>query len=831
MPSIFGYAGWRWVVIVGCAWASGLLKRAIAEATHHARGGGRWFPVVEAGQHAAAVAGLRRLAMVAVGTAAFSASATQSFGQGEGVVLDTIEVVSSKRPASTSRGRQGGRSRAVRQAPAAPPQAAPAPASVEPAKGFQGTPDWVYSTPSSVSVLSREVLEQRAPRNSSDLFQDMSGVFTATDRQNPGTTVNIRGLQEQGRVNVMIDGARQNFQQAGHNAVSSVYFDPELIGSAVVEKGPTSTVGGAGVIGGVVSLRTLEADDILLPGKSYGVRSRVTAGTNEYRYTTSQAAAARSETFEVVAAVSRKESGAYQPGHNGTLQYVGPGEPIKFTGQDNWSGLGKLTWRPTPDQMVKFGYVALNNNFSTGQGEFIDNNQLFTQSATADYSWKPANKWIDFSSKAWWSSTDNHQFRPPRSAYGAFDLQYGLNSFGGSLSNTSRFDIPLFNVAWTNGVEYFKDQTKTGVNSDQTNPSDAEWFSGPTPAGARQLSSAFSEIKFKHNEWLELIGGGRYDLYSLKGSGNFINACGNNASECTQPFSVDKSEGRFSPKVTVAVTPYKGIQVYGTYAEGFRPPQIMETLQYGRHIGNGAIFAPNPNLSPEVSRNLEAGANFKFDNVFFQGDGFRAKAAIYENKIDNFITTATGRFPQAGTYLDLVQTAFVHVNLLGPTTTMKGFEMEASYDAGNAYIGMAYTRLKATYDGVYDPFFAGPPNGTAYLPFLPGWQREYFFIYVPPKEKLTLDGGVRFWDRKITVGARMNYVAPTIPLGTPDLLQTYTQQSYRIYALYASVAFNENLTGRINVDNLFDKAYVDAMGVPTYPAPGRTVTFSLQGKF
>jgi hypothetical protein len=28
-----------------------------------------------------------------------------------------------------------------------------------------------------------------------------------------------------------------------------------------------------------------------------------------------------------------------------------------------------------------------------------------------------------------------------------------------------------------------------------------------------------------------------------------------------------------------------------------------------------------------------------------------------------------------------------------------------------------------------------------------------------------------------------------------------------------------------------DKAYVDAMGVPTYPAPGRTITFSMQGKF
>lgn len=731
----------------------------------------------------------------AVGAAALSGCATPALAQ---VVLDTIEVV------GTDNGQN---------------------------KGFQGTPNWVYETPASVSVISRETLEQRAPRNSSDLFQDMSGVYTPSDRQNPGVTINIRGLQEQGRVNVTIDGARQNFQQAGHGAVSSVYFDPEMIGSAVVEKGPTSTVGGASVIGGVVTLRTLEADDILLPGKTHGVRSRLTGGTNAFRYTTSQAFAARSENVEMVTAVSRKETGAYKPGQNGELEYIGPGDPVIFTNQNNWSGLSKLTFKPTPDQTLKFGYVALKNSFTTGQGIYTDTNNLVTQTATADYSWKPSNL-TDLAAKLWWSSTDNHQFRPPRTAYGYFDLQYGLNTFGGSLSNTARVDAGFFNVTWITGVEYFQDRTKTGVTTDQSNPSDAEWFSGPTPAGSRDIASGFSQIKLKQGEWLELIAGGRYDLYSLKGSGNFINACGPTATECTQPFSVDKSTGQFSPTFTAAITPVRGFQVYGKYAQGFRPPQIMETLQYGRHIGNGVLFAPNPNLLPETSTTWEAGANAKFDDIVFEGDGFRAKAAIYENKIDNFITTATGRFPQAGTYADAVQTAFVNVNLLGPTTTMKGYELEGSYDARVAYISGSYTRLNATYDGVYDPFFAGPPNGTAYLPFLSKWQREYFFISVPPKEKYTVDGGLRFFDQKLTVGGRMNYVSPTVPIAaTPELVQTYEQKSYHLYSLYLSFAMSENVTARVNIDNLMDLAYVDAMGVPIYPAPGRTITFSLQGKF
>lgn len=703
-------------------------------------------------------------------------------------------------------------------------------------KGFQGTPDWVYQTPASVSVLSRELIEQRAVRNTSDLFRDMAGVWTTVDRQNPGMTINIRGLQEQGRVNVMIDGARQNFQQAGHDAVGFVYVDPELIGSVVVDKGPTSTVGGAGVIGGVVQMRTLEADDILLPGKDYGIRSRIVTGTNQYRYTTSQAVAARNEKSEFVAAVSRKETGQYRPGTNGTLEFAGTGQPVQFTGQDNWSGLGKITFKPTSDQMFKVGYVALDSAFSTGTDEYTDTNKLFTQSATADYTWKPENRWIDFAAKAWWSSTDNKQFRPPRSAYGYFSLNYGLTSYGGSATNTSRFDIPMFDVAWTQGLEYFKDQTKTGTLTDVTSPNSQDWFSGPTPAGTRDIASAFTELKFRQGEWLELIAGGRYDFYTLQGSGEFYNACGMFAVPCKQPFTVDNSEGRFSPKFTVAITPFTGFQFYGSYAEGFRPPQIMETLQYGLHVGTTSVglsnvFAPNPYLAPEVSKTYEAGLNMKFDNVLFDGDGFRAKAAIYETKVDNFITTGVGRYPQAGTFGDAVQTAFVHVNMLGPTTTFKGFELESSYDAGKAYIGGTYTRLKATYDGVFDPFFAGPPDGTNYLPLLPGWERQYFFIMVPPKEKYTLDGGLRFLDRKVTIGGRMTYVAATEPLGERTDLAIYELNSYHLYDLYMSINFNDNLTGRIGVDNLLDKAYVDAMGVPNYPAPGRTVTFSLQGKF
>jgi TonB-dependent heme/hemoglobin receptor len=743
----------------------------------------------------------RKRTLRALSAALLSAYASHAFAQNAPITLDTIDIIGLIQSQN---------------------------------RGFQGTPDWVYETPGSVNVLTREQLEQRAPRNTSDLFRDMSGVFTTTNRQIPGLTINIRGLQEQGRVNVNIDGARQNYQQAGHNAANFVYFDPELIGGVTVEKGPSSTLGGAGVIGGVVSLRTLEAEDILLPGKNQGVRSRITFGNNAYRYTTSHAAAFKQENYEFVIAGSRKEGGDYKPGSNGTLTYVNPtGAPaVNFTDQDNWSGLIKFIARPTADQTVKLSYVALDNKFGAGTDLFIDFNNVFTQTAVADYSWKPADsQFIDFSAKLWWSGTNNHQFRPPRTGYGYFDLRYGLDTVGGSVANTSRFALPMFNVTWTYGFEYFVDMTRTGSVTDTTAPNANLWFTGPNPAGRRDIASGFTEMRFKHADWLELIVGGRYDFYALAGAGTQFVPCNPPFFDnCPEPFSVNRSEGHFSPKLTLAVTPQTGVQVYGTYAQGVRPPQIMETLQHGRHVGNGVVFAPNPNLRPEKSETFELGTNFKRDNVWKQGDAFRAKVSVYYTTIEDYIALGNGRFPEAGS-VPAVQSPIVHVNLIGPTTTMAGLDLETSYDASDYYVGASYSHVNASFDGVYNPFFAGPPDGNAYLPFLPQWQRSIGLISVPAKHKVTLDGGLRFYENKLTLGARAMYVAPTYPFATSPITANYIQSSYDIYSLYASYILNENLIVRLNVDNLFDKAYVDTLGADGYPAPGRTVTVSLQGKF
>ena len=85
------------------------------------------------------------------------------------------------------------------------------------------------------------------------------------------------------------------------------------------------------------------------------------------------------------------------------------------------------------------------------------------------------------------------------------------------------------------------------------------------------------------------------------------------------------------------MTPIKGIEIYGTYAEAYRAPAITETLISGVHPGFPFEFLPNPDLKPETARNSEIGVNVQYNSVLLPGDAFRAKADYFHNNVDNYI--------------------------------------------------------------------------------------------------------------------------------------------------------------------------------------------------
>ena len=146
-------------------------------------------------------------------------------------------------------------------------------------QGATNIKDETYRAPQSINVLTQKDIERFRGTSVGDIFQGTAGVLVGENRNSGGLDVNIRGMQGQSRVPVIVDGARQETTvYRGYSGVASrSYVDPDLIGSVRIEKGPVMSAEGTGATGGVVSMSTLNAADIIKPGKDWGIRLRGSA--------------------------------------------------------------------------------------------------------------------------------------------------------------------------------------------------------------------------------------------------------------------------------------------------------------------------------------------------------------------------------------------------------------------------------------------------------------------------------------------------------------------------------------------------------------------------
>ncbi|MCA0341802.1 MAG: TonB-dependent receptor plug domain-containing protein, partial [Proteobacteria bacterium] len=69
--------------------------------------------------------------------------------------------------------------------------------------------DGIVDVPAGVSTADREKIQDRYAGDVMQVLRSAPGTFTREPADQPGITVNIRGMQGMGRVNSMIDGVPQ----------------------------------------------------------------------------------------------------------------------------------------------------------------------------------------------------------------------------------------------------------------------------------------------------------------------------------------------------------------------------------------------------------------------------------------------------------------------------------------------------------------------------------------------------------------------------------------------------------------------------------------------
>lgn len=142
--------------------------------------------------------------------------------------------------------------------------------------------DAVFDLDQSSTYIGKEEVERYKGVTPSDVLKGMVNVFSGDARNSGAIDPSIRGIQGPGRVPVIIDGTEQALTVwRGYNGASNRnYIDPSLIAGVQVLKGPVSTRGVNGSVGGAVVINTLDAEDIIQPGRNFGIELKLEGGNN-----------------------------------------------------------------------------------------------------------------------------------------------------------------------------------------------------------------------------------------------------------------------------------------------------------------------------------------------------------------------------------------------------------------------------------------------------------------------------------------------------------------------------------------------------------------------
>lgn len=700
--------------------------------------------------------------------------------------------------------------------------------------GTAGAPreeaDRPFRTPASAAYVSRDDIERIPPTALGDILKTAPGVISSGANIGNTLDINIRGLQGASRVAMLVDGAQSASSDyrgyTGSNNRLSV--DPELIGGIEIDKGPTGGAMGAGYTGGVVNVSTLRADDLVPEGQHYALRLRGSIGSNTVapppigaaggifgekdqtflpRFRDSDwpafrnhfgsiALGMRSDRVDMVVAISQRDQGNYYSGRQGEERAgeYALGEEVLNTSQHTTSGLIKTVLHLAPAHSLELGYIRYDSTYGESwESELFwrsGKNQKAEQMAktdtyTAKYHFKPSGQsLIDLTAQA--AVVDKIETSI------ASDGPFHTRNTDASIVNRSVAELPGEAVLTTsNGVSMSLERGR----DDATEPEELV-----NPNGERRMTSLFSDTSIAVADWLKLDGSARYLYYHLRR--DLADDDPRGTPEMRAVRRIGSGHGT-TLSGAITLSPFRGIGLYASYAEGFRPVSLREWT-----MGMAGLYlVPNPNLRPERAHNVEIGVNVLRNGLLFSDDHLRLKVARFDNHNTDYVirteckkhVCTEGGYKWWRTPYNIDHADF------------RGYEVSGSYDTGRLFAEGAYTR----YDHVE---YCMTEDQCDEKPFVSDYQR----VYVPPRYSGSGTLGVRLFDRALTLGGRVNVFGARV---TTEAARTFDRET--IWGAFVQLQPWATTRLDLSAENIGDRFYYDIMSTTWVPASGRTIRLTL----
>ncbi len=482
------------------------------------------------------------------------------------------------------------------------------------------------------------------------VLRGMAGVTTQGGAGDDAeTAINVRGLQDHGRVAVTVDGMRQNFARSGHGANGSFAVDPEMLRDVTVTRGPGAA---SGAIGGAVALRSVSAEDLLQNGARTGTEIRLRHGDLSASPTLHAATAARlGDRFDVTFATTRAEK----------ADYTAPDGTTVNAAQSSRSHLAVLGATLQNGQRLTFGVTYQDKDYVTGRSTGTPRaNALTSDSVSLGYSaddvlggWAVNAKLYDTGTRLQQQQLDATLLTPTGSR-----RSYDTQTTGLLVEGTRELDLGGHRHALSVRLEGFRDRVTT----------DDPAGSSLTPSGTRKIWSLMIEDQLALGAATLTFGLGAnsYSTHSDAGSAR---------------------GSALSPRIALDLPLGDRITLHAAAAMAYRPPTLSETLVDGTHPEPADFpIRPNPALAPERAQSAEIGLSYAGTDLLTSGDGLTLSATAFRNNIKDYIglSWSGGIFNGYYQYDNIAR------------VRIEGVELEAGYESHGYFIQLAGQHMRGT---------------------------------------------------------------------------------------------------------------------------------------
>lgn len=624
------------------------------------------------------------------------------------------------------------------------------------------------------TVVSQDDLERLQPHTIGDIFQREAGV-TVSGGSQVAQRVHVLGF-EQSQLNVTVDGARQP-GTVWHHA-GNLSIDPSFLKRVEVEAGAAAADSGFASAVGAVRYETVNGRDLLRQGQSAGARVKLGYGSNGQGFTTNLAAYGQSGAVDWLVMGSRQNGSNYDDGLGRETLGTAPkasGSLAKLGLQLPEGHRIELSMEYNRDKAERA--LRMNMDEVRGKTQSTALLDLKRNTLTAKYTSTQTTAQWDPEVLVW--HNDVKFYRPDYDAGNNGDFQADNTAYGFKAQNTFK----LGKGKLTAGI----DGSRTNLDLD-TYQLASSASSLKTTLGVKEREDQLGLYAQWRTNWasgLSLSTGARYDWTDFHGQDGST-----------------QSDSGFSGNATLSYLLNEHMEAYVAASRTFLGYQWSQTGLY-----HARDYVTADNFQAASSVNKKIGLNFF-------GERWKAGIGYFDTKLMDRTELMSG----ANLGLGGRGIRRNHVDAL----RSKGWLLNASYQFLHTQVGMNATLAKVSQGRAADALL---PEGGDAMP-------------VGNTLALYVDHSIAAWNTQL--GASVQ-VAQKESFSDKALASGFTEQgTYAVANVYAQwqPQGNDQLTLRLGIDNLFDRAYYTRSTYPLTPgkvtpimAAGRTINLSGTWKF